>query len=270
MPPTKTPTCSTPALRRSAYRDLSRVAARVPNPATGCQRRGSPNARSAAQPSSRPSDLVGSRTCPALRVLLGRCGGPPERLTLRRCAGYRVKVTRHRTLITGGVRSGKSKVAEDLLAAEATVTYLAPGPIPDRATDPDWADRIDAHRARRPAHWATVETTDLATGIGAAPGAILVDCLGTWVAAVVDQLGTWDHPLATWQSRFDLELDALLAAWRAADGPLVAVTNEVGWSVVPEHRSGRTFRDLLGVVNQRVAADSDEVLLVVAGRVLRL
>lgn len=173
-------------------------------------------------------------------------------------------------MITGGVRSGKSRVAEDLLAAEPAVTYLAPGAVPDRAIDPDWADRIDAHRARRPAHWTTVETTDLATGIRDAPGPVLVDCLGTWVTAVVDELGTWDRPLASWQPQFDVELDALLTAWRAADGPLVAVTNEVGWSVVPEHRSGRTFRDLLGVVNQRVAAASDEVLLVVAGRVLRL
>ena len=175
-----------------------------------------------------------------------------------------------RTLITGGVRSGKSRLAETVLADAESVTYLAPGPVPDRAVDPEWADRIDTHRARRPQHWRTVETADLATGIEQAPGAVLIDCLGTWVTAVVDHLGTWDAPLAGWQHRFDEQLDTLLAAWSAAAGPLVAVTNEVGWSVVPEHRSGRTFRDLLGTVNQRVAAASDEVLLVVAGRVLRL
>ena len=175
-----------------------------------------------------------------------------------------------RTLITGGVRSGKSTVAEALLAGEPAVPYLAPGPVPDRNVDPEWADRIDAHRARRPPHWRTVETTDLATGIETADGAVLVDCLGTWVTAVVDGLGTWDQPLARWQDRFDVQLDGLLTAWQAADGPLVAVSNEVGWSVVPEHRSGRTFRDLLGVVNQAVAAVSDDVLLVVSGRVLRL
>jgi adenosylcobinamide kinase/adenosylcobinamide-phosphate guanylyltransferase len=156
-----------------------------------------------------------------------------------------------RTLITGGVRSGKSRVAEELLAAAPSVTYLAPGPIPDRRFDPEWAERIDAHRARRPAHWTTVETADLAAGLGEAPGA-------------------WDEPLAGWQHRFDDHLDVLTEAWRTAGGPLLAVTNEVGWSVVPEHRSGRTFRDLLGVTNQRIAAVSDDVLLVVAGRVLRL
>ena len=173
-------------------------------------------------------------------------------------------------MITGGVRSGKSRLAEDLLAGAPVVTYLAPGPVPDRAVDPEWADRIDAHRSRRPAHWITVETADLAAAVEAADGAVLIDCLGTWVTAMVDRLGTWDEPLTRWQPLFDEHLQALLTVWQSAPGPLVAVTNEVGWSVVPEHRSGRTFRDLLGVVNQRFAAVSDEVLLVVAGRVLRL
>ena len=147
-------------------------------------------------------------------------------------------MTATRTLVTGGVRSGKSRIAEELLADQPTVTYLAPGPVPDRSFDAEWADRIDAHRARRPVHWLTVETTDIATALGSETGAVLIDCLGTWVTAVVDELGTWDARLAEWQPRST----SGSTGWcrpGAAPGPLVAVTNEVGWSVVPEHRSGR-------------------------------
>jgi len=174
------------------------------------------------------------------------------------------------TLVTGGVRSGKSRKAESLLAEEISVTYLAPGPLPDPLTDPEWAERVAEHQARRPANWTTVETTDLAAALTACQGAALLDCLGTWVSAVVDELDGWAHPPGQWRPRFDARLDALVTAWSDAQGPLVAVTNEVGMGVVPEHRSGRVFRDLLGTVNQRVAAVSEQVLLVVAGRVLRL
>ncbi len=175
-----------------------------------------------------------------------------------------------RTLITGGVRSGKSRYAETLLARADAVTYIAPGPIPDPVVDAEWADRVAHHQAGRPAHWVTVETTDVAAALSAARGAVLLDCLGTWVTAVIDGLDGWSRPPADWRNDFDDATNALVRAWSAAPGPLVAVTNEVGMGVVPAHASGRVFRDLLGTVNQRVAAASDDVLLVIAGRVLRL
>jgi len=176
-----------------------------------------------------------------------------------------------KVLVTGGVRSGKSRYAESLLAGAERVSYLAPGAVPDAAVDVEWAARVAAHQAQRPAHWRTVETVDLPRALAGARGdAVLLDCLGTWVTAVVDSLGTWDQPLARWQDRFDPYLDGLLQAWRAHPGLLVAVTNEVGWALVSEHRSGRTFTDLLGRVNQAVAEQCDEVALVVAGRVLKL
>ena len=81
----------------------------------------------------------------------------------------------------------------------------------------------------------------------------MVDSLGTWLTATVDRFGTWDRPLAGWQDRFDAELSELTAAWRAHPGPAVAVTHEVGWGLVAEYRSGRTFADLLGLANQAMA-----------------
>ena len=173
-------------------------------------------------------------------------------------------------LVTGGVRSGKSRYAESLLAGHPQVTYLAPGAVPDPVADPEWAARVATHRAGRPAGWTTVETDRVADALRTHPAPFLLDCLGTWLTAVVDRLGTWDAPLRDWQPGFDEQLGDLVAAWRGAAGPAVAVTNEVGWGLVSEHRSGRVFTDLLGRTNQAVAAASDEVALVVAGRVLRL
>lgn len=172
--------------------------------------------------------------------------------------------------MTGGVRSGKSTHAERLLSSEDVVTYVAPGQVPDPQVDPDWAARVAAHRARRPAGWLTRETSDLATVLAEASGAVLLDCLGTWLTAQVDAAGMWEAPSDDVHDHVLAALEPALAALKAAPGPVVVVTNEVGLGVVPAHRSGRVFRDLLGTVNQRVAAVCDEVHLVVAGRVLVL
>lgn len=173
-------------------------------------------------------------------------------------------------LVTGGVRSGKSRYAEGLLAAHPQVIYLTSGPLPDPAVDVEWAARVELHRARRPVGWTTMETTRFAEALDRSEVPVLVDDLGTWVSSVVDALGTWDVPLARWQASFDIELEALSNAWRDFGGLAVAVTNEVGWGLVSEHRSGRIFADLLGRTNQALAAVSDRVVLVVAGRTLDL
>lgn len=174
-----------------------------------------------------------------------------------------------KVLVTGGVRSGKSGYAEGLLAAEDAVVYVAPGPVPDPLADPEWADRVAAHRARRPASWTTRETRALAAAVAEAPGAVLVDCLGTWLTAVVDEAG-WESSREVLEQVVVREVEGLVAALGATDRTVVLVTNEVGLGVVPEHRSGRVFRDLLGSVNQRVAAACDDVVLVIAGRTLHL
>ncbi len=172
-----------------------------------------------------------------------------------------------RVLITGGVRSGKSRHAESLLSGQERVDYVAPGPT--GIGDSEWAARIAVHQARRPAHWTTIETADLAAALSG-PDPVLIDCLGTWVTAVIDGLGAWEQPLRDWQDDFDARLDAVVEAWRCRESLTVAVTNEVGWGLVSEHRSGRIFTDLLGRTNQAIAAASDDVILVVAGRALTL
>lgn len=173
-------------------------------------------------------------------------------------------------LVTGGVRSGKSRHAESLIGPRTAATYIAPGPtVDDPATDTDWADRIAGHRAARPASWTVLETHDLATGL-ALDGPVIVDCLGTWLTATLDRRGLWEAPPAEATSAIRALAAETAAAIMVRTSTTVLVTNEVGLGVVPSHRSGRLFRDLLGLVNQEIATACDEVHLVVAGRVLVL
>ncbi|MFB1296247.1 bifunctional adenosylcobinamide kinase/adenosylcobinamide-phosphate guanylyltransferase [Mycobacterium sp. pW049] len=171
-------------------------------------------------------------------------------------------------LVTGGVRSGKSRHGEALLDGAGRVTYVAPG-RPADGSDPDWDARVAQHRSRRPEHWHTVETIDVAAAVRDARGAVLVDCLGTWLTAVIDEGGLWEADAHTVAGVMDARITALCDALSGA-ADVVVVTNEVGLGVVPSHRSGVLFRDVLGTVNQRVAAVCEEVHLVIAGRVLIL
>jgi adenosylcobinamide kinase/adenosylcobinamide-phosphate guanylyltransferase len=168
---------------------------------------------------------------------------------------------------------------------------------PDGVGDPEWAARVAAHRARRPAWWRTVETTDLAAVLGSARGAVLIDGIGTWLAAVMDECGAWDGMGGargaggageTGGARGAGEAGArgarargsagalaervsgLVAAWRQTRAHVVAVSDEVGLGVVPETAAGRLFRDELGRLNRALAAESEEAEIVVAGRVLAL
>ncbi|WP_026926080.1 bifunctional adenosylcobinamide kinase/adenosylcobinamide-phosphate guanylyltransferase [Granulicoccus phenolivorans] len=173
-----------------------------------------------------------------------------------------------KTLVIGGVRSGKSAHAEKLLADADRVDYVAPGPMPDEGKDAEWAARIAAHRLRRPAHWRTIETTDVAAALWATANPVLVDSLGTWLSAHLDQLNAWTT--TGWDGELRQRIFETAEAWAACEEDLVMVTNEVGWTLVSEHASGRLYTDWLGRINQLFAARCDEVHLVVAGRVLQL
>jgi cobalamin 5'-phosphate synthase/cobalamin synthase len=155
------------------------------------------------------------------------------------------------TLVLGGVRSGKSEVAEHL-AGPGPGTYLATGLVaPD---DDDFADRVARHRARRPAAWATVEEPRAVPGVLARlHGPVLLDALGTWVA-----------------NDLRPDLDALVAALVSRRGDTVVVSEEVGLGVHPVSEVGRLFADRLGEANRRVAEVADRCILVVAGRIIEL
>jgi adenosylcobinamide kinase / adenosylcobinamide-phosphate guanylyltransferase len=178
-----------------------------------------------------------------------------------------------RVLVLGGARSGKSRHAELRLAAEPRVTYLAAGPYPPGArpaADPEWAGRVAAHRSRRPAWWRTVESLDVAEALRSESGAVLFDGAGTWLAAVMEGCGAWAADGGEASGQIAARVDELVGAWRQARGRVVAVSDEVGSSVHPPTPAGRLFRDQLGWLNQRLAAESEETVLMVAGRALTL
>ena len=184
------------------------------------------------------------------------------------------------TLVLGGVRSGKSAFAEELvnelvneLDSESSrpALYLATGQV----TDAEMAERIRRHRERRPAHWLTIEeplepATALANALTVpnSPGAILLDSLDVWVANLLLAHEN-DAPTAV-ESLALAELERLLDACRQGDTNSVLVSSEVGLSPVPPNVLGRRFQDLLGTVNQRAAAAADAVYLVVAGIPLQI
>jgi adenosylcobinamide kinase/adenosylcobinamide-phosphate guanylyltransferase len=170
-----------------------------------------------------------------------------------------------RVLALGGIRSGKSQWAESEITRAAgpvgPVCYVATGAT---ASDPEWSARIDVHRRRRPPHWSTVESTDVATQLRSDDGPTLVDDMGGWLVAAMDRHQTWTGGTVS------PDVDDLVEAVEAFRGPLALVSPEVGLTVVPATESGRLFADGLGALNQRLAAVCDRVVLVIAGQPLTI
>ena len=166
-------------------------------------------------------------------------------------------------LVLGGARSGKSDIAEHLAGhCPQPVTYIATGSTRDAngEIDLDMAERVEQHRQRRPPTWVTHEAgANLIDAVRSTTGTVLIDALGTWLAA---------------HHSFDIgagvDLDALCTALATHVGDVIVVSDEVGLGVHPSSETGRRFRDALGLVNRAVADVADRVVLVVAGRVMEL
>lgn len=164
-------------------------------------------------------------------------------------------MTAHSLLVLGGARSGKSRYAQ--ARAEATglkLLFVATA----QAFDDEMRDRISKHRDDRGSDWETIEAPlDIADIIAARsePGSVLlIDCLTLWTSNLI--LGDHDVAPAT---------EELIAALAQATGPIVLVSNEIGFGIVPENALARKFRDEAGQVNQRIAKEVREVQMTIAG-----
>ena len=168
------------------------------------------------------------------------------------------------TLVLGGVRSGKSRHAQTLAERYHRVSFIATAECRD---DPEMQAKIGRHRSQRPEHWRTVEEPlrlgDALEAAGRASDAILVDCLTLFAANLLEFA-----PADT--TAQDAAVSRLCRALTCAACPIILVSNEVGSGVVPAYESGRRFRDLLGEINQQVAALADTVLFMIAGLPLSL
>jgi adenosylcobinamide kinase/adenosylcobinamide-phosphate guanylyltransferase len=167
-------------------------------------------------------------------------------------------------LVLGGARSGKSTFADRLAATFPRVTYLATA----QAFDEEMRTRIAKHQADRPAHWHTVECPfDPGPAMrerAAETDCFLLDCLTLLTSNLLlrDEDAADDAILSY--------IEALLDDARAVPATTVMVSNEVGLSLVPENPLGRRYRDLLGKINQRVAAQADAVYYLIAGLPLEI
>lgn len=172
-------------------------------------------------------------------------------------------------LVLGGARGGKSALAERLasrIAGSRPVLYVATA----TAGDDEMHERIALHQRRRPANWRTLEEPiELATAIPPAASGVavvLIDCVTLWVSNLLFSLVGDAESLTPAQEAAALaRVDLLVAAYRASEGTWIFVSNEVGLGLVPPYPLGRVYRDLLGRVNQRLAAAADQVLFTIAG-----
>jgi adenosylcobinamide kinase/adenosylcobinamide-phosphate guanylyltransferase len=172
------------------------------------------------------------------------------------------------SLILGGARSGKSQFAEQVaLKSGLSLVYVATA----EALDDEMAHRISEHRRRRDENWHLIEEPqDIAAVIkheSAAQKLLLIDCLTLWLSNLLLRHG---HGHGHEKEKIILQINQLCRTICDANGPVLFVSNEVGFCLTPENALGRQFRDLQGGLNQQIGAVCDNVVLVVAGMPLTL
>ncbi|VAW02665.1 Adenosylcobinamide kinase / Adenosylcobinamide-phosphate guanylyltransferase [hydrothermal vent metagenome] len=166
-------------------------------------------------------------------------------------------------MVLGGARSGKSTVACRLAQQSGSdVTFIATA----RPLDDEMRARIAAHVDDRPTSWVTIEAplalSEAVAGVDTAH-TIIIDCVTVWISNLVVETGLSHNEVLE-------RVDDLIEACLLRDAMTVVVSNEVGMGVVPDTELGRSFRDLQGFVNSRLAVSAQRAGLVVAGRILDL
>jgi adenosylcobinamide kinase/adenosylcobinamide-phosphate guanylyltransferase len=179
-------------------------------------------------------------------------------------------VSKTLTLILGGARSGKSAHAQRLAREYGgdDVLFVATA----QALDDEMRMRIESHRAERPAIWRTLEAphhAGKAIAHAEASALILVDCLTLLISNTVLALPE-SASVAEAEAAALAEVEELIAAYHHGTASWIVISNEVGWGIVPSYPVGRSYRDALGRANQRLAAESDRVVLMVAGIPMRV
>jgi adenosylcobinamide kinase/adenosylcobinamide-phosphate guanylyltransferase len=167
------------------------------------------------------------------------------------------------TFILGGARSGKSSLAQELAAKLGKRVLFVATCEP---LDEEMNARIEVHKRSRPSTWKTLETpTDVAKAMRGKIGdaeVVIIDCLTLLVSNL---MGTEDVDAETLEKKVTAELEELVAFMRTTEAHFIIVSNEVGLGLVPPYPAGRVYRDALGMANQMLAKNADEVYLMVAG-----
>lgn len=173
-------------------------------------------------------------------------------------------------VLTGPVRSGKSRMAEELAASLGRPVTVA---VAGWSGDGEMERRIKAHKDARPLGWSTIEASLDPSWIGLIPKGevLLLDCLGTLVSlACLDAIGDQEVAPASAESEIAARVARLVDALLSRRGDTIVVTNETGWGIVPVWPSARSFRDELGRANRSLVEASDAAFLVVDGRCIDL
>lgn len=169
-------------------------------------------------------------------------------------------------LITGGQRSGKSREAERMaLSLSPHPVYMATAHV----WDDEFRERVRRHQERRGPEWTNIEEEKWLSRHQVGGRVVVIDCITLWATNFFydrdcDELSqpTVDEALKALQDEFD--------RFTRQDAVFIFVTNEIGSGGVSDSEVQRRFTDLQGWMNQYVARQADEVVLMVAGIAVRI